>query len=165
MKFLADGMMGGLTRWLRMLGQDVVYSTQLSDNDLLALAKAENRALLTRDLELYRRAIGRGLDAFYVEGETESSRLAEVAKRYGVTLEINMDMSHCPVCNTPIKPASKEELKDKLEPNTYKYYNQFWQCPNCGQIYWQGAHWKQITDTLTEAKQEITILSGGTKLF
>jgi len=154
-KFLADGMLGKLTRWLRMLGHDVLYSTELGDNELLELVKAENRSLLTKDLELYRRAIGRGLDAFYVESKTESNLLAEVAKRYALTLEIKMDKSFCPICNTLIKPASKEELKSQLELNTYQYYEQFWQCPNCGQIYWQGAHWKQITATLTEALQKV----------
>ncbi len=154
MKFLADAMLGKLARWLRMLGQDVVYSAKFTDAQLLEMAKAEGRVLLTKDLDLYKRAIARGLDAFYVEGKTESSRLAEVAKRYGMPLEVDMDKSHCPICNTPIKAASKEELKDKLEPNTYRYYERFWRCPNCGQIYWQGAHWKQITKTLTQAQQK-----------
>jgi uncharacterized protein with PIN domain len=148
-------MLGKLTRWLRMMGHDVAYSTQLCDNELLAISKAEERVLLTRDLELYRRAISRGLDAFYVAGKTESERLAEVAKRYGIALDIDMDKSHCPLCNTPIKSADKEQLKTQLEPNTYRYYNSFWQCPNCHQIYWQGSHWKQISNTLTWAKQKL----------
>lgn len=154
MNFIADGMLGKLARWLRMLGQDVIYSTQLSDNELLDLAKAECRALLTRDFELYKRAISRGLDALYVEGKTESSRLAEVAKRYGFSLEIDMNKSHCPLCNTKLQPVPKEQLIGQLEKNTYTYYDRFWRCPNCGQIYWQGAHWKQITGTLTQAKQK-----------
>lgn len=52
MKFLADGMLGKLTRWLRMLGQDVRYSVQFDDSELLVLAKKEERVLLTKDLEL-----------------------------------------------------------------------------------------------------------------
>jgi uncharacterized protein len=154
-KFLADGMLGGLTRWLRMLGHDITYSTLLCDNELLELAKIEGRNLLTRDLELYKRAINRGLNAFYVEGKTESSRLTEVANRYRLTLEIDMNKSNCPICNTPIELAGKEKLKDKIEPNTYKHYDQFWRCPDCGQIYWRGAHWKQIMATLTEAQQKL----------
>jgi uncharacterized protein with PIN domain len=150
-------MLGKLTRWLRMLGQDVIYSTQLSDNELLDLAKAECMVLLTKDFELYKRAIGRGLEAFYVEGKVESSRLAEIAKRYCVPLEIDMDNSHCPICNTKLQTVPKEQLKDELEPNTYTYYDKFWKCPNCGQIYWQGAHWKQITKTLTQAQQKSAI--------
>jgi len=153
-KFLADGMLGKLARWLRMLGQDVLYSVQFDDAQLLELSKTEQRILLTRDFELYKRAIARGLDAFYVEGKTESSRLAEVAKRYGVLLEIDMEKSHCPVCNTSLKATPKEQLEGELEKNTYKYYDKFWKCPNCGQIYWQGAHWKQITNTLTQAQEK-----------
>ena len=66
MKFLVDGMLGKLTRWLRMLGQDVLYSVQLGDSELLELAKKEDRILLTKDFELYKRATGRGLDTYYV---------------------------------------------------------------------------------------------------
>lgn len=147
-------MLGGLARWLRMLGQDVVYSVKLDDNEFLDLIKKEGRVLLTRDLELYKRAIARGLEALYVEDKTESGRLAEVAKRYSVPLEIDMNRAHCPICNTKVQLATKDELKDRLQTNTYAHYNQFWRCPNCGQIYWQGAHWKQIIKTLTEAQQK-----------
>jgi len=154
LKFLADGMLGKLARWLRMLGQDVIYSAQLSDNELLDLAKAESRVLLTKDFELYKRTISRSLGAFYVEGKRESDRLAEVAKRYGIELVVDMDKSHCPICNTKLQAAPKEQLKDQLEENTYRYYNKFWRCPNCGQVYWQGAHWKQINGTLAQAQQK-----------
>ena len=126
MKFLADGMLGKLTRWLRMLGQDVEYSVKLSDSELLELAKKENRVLLTKDLELYQRAIAKGIDALYLEGKTESERLAELAKRYGLTLTIDMEASHCPICNTKLQPSPKEQLKDELEVNTYTYYDKFW---------------------------------------
>ena len=108
----------------------------------------------TRDFELYKRAISRGLDAYYVDGRTESDRLAEVAKRYSLELTIDMDKSHCPICNTNFAAASKEQLKDALEKNTYTCYNRFWRCLNCGQIYWQGAHWKQINNTLIQAQQK-----------
>ena len=76
LRFVADSMLGKLARWLRMLGQDVMYSTELNDSALIEVAKKENRVLLTKDLELYKRAIARGLDAFYVEGKVESDRLA-----------------------------------------------------------------------------------------
>ncbi len=134
-----------------MMGHDTAYSVRLSDSGLLELAKSEGRVLLTRDLELYRRAAVRGLEAYFVEGKTQSSRLAEVAARFGLTLEVEMDLMHCPICNTPVKAIDKEEIKEKLQPNTCLHYSQFWMCPKCGQIYWQGAHWKQIQKTLTEA--------------
>lgn len=152
MRFLLDGMLGKLVRWLRMLGQDVTYPVEFDDAELLELAKKENRVLLTKDFELYKRAIGRGLDAYYIEGKTESDRLAEVAKRYSLQLTIDMGKSHCPACNTKLKPTLKEQVQGELEKNTFLYYDKFWKCPNCGQIYWQGAHWAQINKTLNIAK-------------
>lgn len=152
MRFLLDGMLGKLARWLRLLGQDVTYSVEFDDAELLELAKKENRVLLTKDFELYKRAIGRGLDTYYIEGKTESDRLAEVAKRYSLQLTIDMDKSHCPACNTKLKTIPKEEVQGELEKNTFLYYDKFWKCPNCGQIYWQGAHWEQINKTLNIAK-------------
>ena len=155
MKFIVDAMLGKLARWLRMLGHDVIYSTELSDSGLLELAKKENRVLLTKDLELYRRAIARGIDAFYLEGKSESERLAEVAKRYNLTLEIDMEKSHCPLCNTKLEATPKEQLSGELEKNTFTYYDKFWKCPNCRQVYWQGAHWKQISNTIKEAQAKL----------
>jgi uncharacterized protein with PIN domain len=151
-KFLADSMLGKLARWLRMLGHDVTYNVTLNDSELLQLAKKEKRVLLTKDLELYKRAVSRGVDTFYVEGATESQRLAEIAKRYSLALVIDMDKANCPVCNAKLEQTPKAKLTSELEKNTFTYYDKFWKCPNCGQIYWQGAHWKQISNTLNEAQ-------------
>ncbi len=158
MKFIADSMLGKLARWLRMLGNDVTYDVKLDDLKLLELAKSEERVLLTKDLELYHRAIGKGMDAYFVEGKSEAERLAELDKRYGITLEIDMDKSHCPVCNTQLKATPKEGLIGEVEKNTFTYYDKFWKCPNCGQVYWQGAHWKQISNTLCEAQKKLESL-------
>ena len=148
-------MLGKLTRWLRMLGQDVTYNIKLNDNELLEVAKKETRVLLTKDLELYQRATARGIDAFYVEGNLESDRLSQVAKRYKLVLAIDMEKSNCPVCNSKLKGTPKEQLSSELQKNTLNHYGEFWKCPNCSQIYWQGAHWKQINNTLNEAQAKL----------
>ncbi len=156
MKFLADAMLGKLSRWLRMLGQDVVYSTELTDDQLLSQAKTESRVLLTKDFELYQRAMSRGLEGFYLQGKSEAEHLAELSKRFGLPLDMDMDKSHCPRCNAKLQAATKDQIQGEVEANTFLYYNQFWKCPNCGHVYWQGAHWKQIQETLTRAKQTKT---------
>ena len=163
MKFIADSMLGKLARWLRMLGQDVVYNVELNDNKLLEFSKKQNFVLLTKDLELYQRAIGRGIDAFYVEGKTEPEQLAELAKRYSFTLEIDMEKSNCPVCNAKLKATPKEQLSGELQKSTLTFYDNYWKCPNCGQIYWQGAHWKQISKTLSEAQAKLQKLRENNK--
>ena len=153
MKFIADGMLGKLTRWLRMLGHNVKYSNKLDDAQLIAIAKKERRILLTRDLELYQQATAKGVQAFYVNGKNEAENLAKIRQKFGISLEVDMKRSRCPKCNAQVKPIPKEKVSGRVEETTYAHYNEFWECPNCGQIYWQGAHWTRIRKTLETAKE------------
>jgi hypothetical protein len=155
LKFIADGMLGKLTRWLRLLGYDVEYSSRLDDAQLITSAKKERRILLTRDLELYHQAVAKGIDAFYLDGKTGAENLSQLARRFNVKLDVDMAVSRCTKCNVVVRPISKEKVVDKVEKSTFSYYNEFWECPKCGQIYWQGAHWTRIKKTLEAAKENL----------
>ncbi len=148
-------MLGKLARWLRMMGHDTKYSTVLSDAELLEVSKKEDRTLLTRDFALYQQAVGKGFRAYYVEGETEPQRLSELSARFGVPLAIDMQVSRCPKCNTSLAAVAKAQVFDKVEKNTLLHYNEFWCCPNCGAVYWQGAHWIKICAILEEAREKL----------
>lgn len=115
MKFVADGMLGKLTRWLRILGHDVKYSTNLEDAQLIQVSKKEGRVLLTRDLELCRQATAKGIEAFYLEGRTGEQKLAELSKRFSIDLDVDMTASRCPKCNTKVKPIPKEQTANRVE--------------------------------------------------
>jgi len=149
-------MLGKLTRWLRMLGHDVKYSSKaLSDKQLIETAKAEQRVLLTRDLELYKQAIMHGAEAFLVEGATEAEKLARLAKRFNLKLEVDVNISRCPKCNSRIRHAAKDAIVGRVPKGTLANYDDFWECPGCGQVYWQGTHWKRINKTLRDAEQAL----------
>ena len=152
MRFVLDEMLGRSSRWLRILGYEVKY-LKSSDDDLLEVAKRENRILLTRDLELFRRAKTQGLEVFFVEGKDEAEKLANVSKRFNIKLEINMATSHCPTCGSLIKRIEKSEVLNKIPKETLKHYDKFWMCTSCGKVYWQGGHWKKINETLSRAKK------------
>ena len=152
MKFAADGMLGKPTRWLRILGYDVKYSNRIDDDELIALSMKEKRILLTRDLQLYRRATAKGIETFYLEGETSEEKLAQLAKRYSMNIQIDMKKSRCPKCNALVKPVPREKLAETVEKSTFEHYSEFWQCSKCGQIYWQGAHWTRIKKSLETAR-------------
>lgn len=158
MQFIADGMLGKLTRWLRMLGHDVDYYRDADDRNLLLLAETQKRVLLTRDAKLYQQAIRNGLDAVLVDASDDATRLACLAKRFGFDLVIDLSVSRCPKCNAVLLDASKEDILEKIPKATSIYYNDFWLCSGCGQVYWQGAHWKRIQTTLEEAKNKLNLL-------
>jgi uncharacterized protein with PIN domain len=153
MHFLLDGMLGKLTRWLRMIGYEATYLNNYGDSDLLSIAKRDSLTLLTSDQELHRTAVGRGIECFLVEGRTEAERLAALADRYKLNLHIDTTVSRCPVCGTPLKEVPKKDVEGLVPPATFKVYQTFWVCnnPECGKVYWQGSHWKKIEQTLEAA--------------
>jgi len=148
-------MVGRLARWLRLIGNDVEYSRESTDDELIRRAVAEGRTLLTSDVELYRRAVADGAEAFLVKGRTEAERLARIAKRFKIDLNIDTASSRCPTCNASIRPVKKELVKGRVPPSTFKVFNEFWECTNssCGKIYWQGSHWKKIGEHLSKAER------------
>jgi hypothetical protein len=137
------------------LGHDVRYSNKLDDARLITTARREKRVLLTRDFELYKQATTKGIDTLYLEGQTGEEKLAELAERFGIDLNVDMTISRCPKCNMKVKPLSKERVQDRVEENTFLHYDAFWECPKCRQIYWQGAHWAKIRKTLKNARESL----------
>ena len=148
-------MLGKLARWLRMIGYEATYLNDYRDKDLLSVAKRDSLTLLTSDQELYRTAVGRGIECFLVEGRTEAERLAALADRYKLDLHIDTTVSRCPVCGSPLREISKNDVKESVPPATFKVYQTFWVCnnPTCGKVYWQGSHWKKIEQTLENARK------------
>jgi len=88
-----------------------------------------------------------------VEGREGAEKLAKLARRFNLNLEMDVEASRCPKCNTKIKVVPKEKVKGKVPEKTFVHYNMFWECPKCGQIYWQGSHWNRIEETLRKARK------------
>ena len=153
MKFVVDGMLGGLARWLRILGYDVKYQSNATDNELLQTAQNANMILLTSDVELAQRAKARKLSSLLVVEKSEEERLARIARTFGLSLDASMATSKCPECGLGLKETPKTEVADIVPATSLTLYDKFWKCTGCGKVYWIGSHWKQIQQTITNAKK------------
>ena len=155
MRFVLDGMLGKLTRWLRMMGHDAIYLNDAKDRDLVTTATKENRILLTSDVALYRLATARGADVYLVKGRTEAERLASLARRFKLDLSVDTADSRCPVCGSSLNIIPKEKVKEKIPPATFNAFNEFWTCSNseCAKVYWKGSHWENIHAVLEKAEE------------
>jgi uncharacterized protein with PIN domain len=98
-RFIADAHLGGLARLLRMAGFDTLYDNHYDDSDIEAVALAENRVVLTRDLELLKRKqVKHGA---YVRNLKPDEQLREVFSRFGLTQTMK-PFSLCLHCNFPL---------------------------------------------------------------
>ncbi len=155
MRFVLDGMLGKLTRWLRMMGHDALYLNDVQDKDLVSTALGENRVLLTSDVALFRFATARGAEAYLVKGRTEAERLASLANRFKLDLSVDTVQSRCPTCGSSLTLVSKHEVERKVPATTFNVFDEFWTCtnPECGKVYWQGSHWGNISAWLEKARK------------
>jgi len=148
-QFLLDGMLGALTRWLRICGYDAEYLRNASDEELIRKAVDGERILLTRDRLLYRKAVRAGAEAFFIEGDGDIEKLASVSRRFN--LELDPEKSRCPQCDATLVAVEKEAIEGKVPSRTLEAYDEFWICESCGKVYWKGSHWKNIVETVEEA--------------
>jgi hypothetical protein len=145
MKFIVDGMLGRLAKWLRILGYDTTYFPDLDDDQLVRRARAEGRLLLTRDGGLARR---RGLQCLLIESDHLEEQLGQMVAELALTG--GHPFSRCPLCNMLLQKVEKPELEGRVPPHIFRTHKDFSLCPNCDRIYWPGTHWAKMREKLAE---------------
>ncbi len=149
-RFACDANVGRLAELLRLAGFDTFYRRELPDAELAALAAREQRVLLTRDLGVLKRkevVYGR-----LVRADAPYAQLREIVELYGLADRLQ-PLSRCLHCNSLLRPVAKEEIVDRLEPLTKKYYHEFRRCPDCRRIYWAGSHQERILNQLEKLRR------------
>ncbi|MEN3202206.1 MAG: Mut7-C RNAse domain-containing protein [Atribacterota bacterium] len=137
-RFLADCMLGKLTRWLRILGYDVTYFRNLEDKKLLAIARLEKRILLTKDRALA--TSGREW-AYFVQAETVSEQLLELKRTFHLSFPLP---PRCPSCNEVLYDISPEEARKNVPLFVALSFSNFKRCPRCQKTFWPGTHWQRV---------------------
>lgn len=135
LRLLADGMLGRLAKWLRLLGYDTAYDATASDPELARRARAEGRVLLTRDHEL---AARRGLRTLLIQSQVLEEQVREV--RAGLGPPSQPALSRCAVCNSVLEPISHDQAARRVPPYVLRTQTEFRRCPGCDRIYWPGSH-------------------------
>ena len=145
--FVVDVNLGRLARNLRLLGFDTLFSNAFNDDEIVAISEAQGRIVLTRDRRLlYAKAVTHG---YWVRSVWPQRQVDEVVKRFDLAGLVR-PFSRCADCNGRIEPVQKEQILDRLEPKTRKYYDVFYRCPACGKIYWEGSHVSKIRERFKE---------------
>lgn len=147
-RFILDGMLGSLARWLRIIGYDTLYYSDKEDEDLRSEAMKTGRILVTRDEELYKRAVKEGQESFLVKSEAVTVQLKELVDALGLILLVQV--SRCPRCNGALSPVEKDDVRDRVPDASFEAFDEFWACVECGAVYWRGSHWAQIEETLNK---------------
>jgi hypothetical protein len=149
MKVLLTGELGRLARWLRILGVDAEYSRENSNASLMIRALREDRVILTRN---HRLPASRGIKIVVLKEELLKKQLAEIFNELGLAdCQAGM-FTRCTICNETLVSIAKEKAEEKVPEYVLQTQENFFTCPKCSRIYWQGTHWGNVRQLLEEIK-------------
>lgn len=146
--FAADYMLGRLAKWLRVIGQDVIYGRHLTGWGLIRAARAEKRLILTRDRSLKKK---QPPPLLFIESDDYREQLRQVIAACGLRPEEKL-FSRCLECNTVLKPKEKETVKARVPPYVFSTQERFFSCSTCGRVYWPATHQEKMIAELSRLK-------------
>ncbi|MFA4876663.1 MAG: Mut7-C RNAse domain-containing protein [Methanoregula sp.] len=150
-RFIADRMLGTLTRYLRFMGYDTTSANGLApgnrkeDTVLLGMAVQENRILLTRDAELSRRGKDSAVFVRSEDGMEQVQQLVDLG-----LVEPRMILCRCSLCNTLLRDATLPEIEGADYAPKDRNGLVFSWCGKCRKLYWNGSHGIRISDRITK---------------
>jgi len=146
-RFIADVMLGRLARWLRLLGFDTLYFRDISDNQLIRIAKEQERFILTRDTGLAKiKGIG---DCLLIGSKESFQQILEVIR--ALNLKDFHFFNRCVSCNGQLsRLPDKTEIKDAVPDFVFLNFHIFLKCSGCGRVYWEGTHPKLFREKLAD---------------
>ena len=152
-RFVADAHLGRLARYLRFLGFDTLQRNAWDDGELVALARAGQRIVLTRDRALLmRRDVERGCCLRAIE---PLAQLREVGARYALeATPATWRAPRCLLCNTPVVAVQPASVASSVPPQVRAHHDAFWRCPSCARVYWRGSHWQRMRARADAALRE-----------
>ncbi|MGH8584252.1 MAG: Mut7-C RNAse domain-containing protein [Gammaproteobacteria bacterium] len=147
-RFVADAQLGGVAKYLRLLGFDTLYRNDYDDAKLARISAAEHRIVLTRDRDLLmHRVITHGC---YVRALRPDAQLQEVLVRLDLFGSVR-PFSRCLRCNGGLVAIDKAALGTRIRETTLQVYNEFWTCRGCNQVYWAGPHFRRLQEVVDSA--------------
>ena len=144
--FLADAMLAGLARWLRVLGLDCAYDPALGDAELVAAAHAGERWILTRDRKLVERRLARR--HLLVDSDEVPAQLRQVLQHFALRVDADRLLSRCLRCNTPLVELDPAGARGRVPPFVALTQERFRECPGCGRVYWRATHVERMRQRL-----------------
>jgi uncharacterized protein len=133
-RLAVDRMLMRLARWLRLLGADVIADESLTGAQLLRIARANNRILVTRDKRLRTAP-----DVFFVASNSIRGQLREAVRRFGLDPRA-ITLTRCSRCNTVLTTIARELVSRRVPPYVFASHDRFAECGGCGRIYWPETH-------------------------
>ncbi len=135
--FAADRTLGKLAKWLRILGFDTIFESDISNKTFYEHLEQE-RVLLTRITKIRDRLDVNRL--VFIEADNVHEQLRQVLSELAITHKDIRMFSICLHCNSPIVGVNKQAIFGRVPDYIWETHDEFSTCRLCERIYWSGSH-------------------------
>jgi len=136
-RFVVDGMLEKLGRYLRCAGWDAVGDSQLSTASRVEIANRDGRVFLTRNRRL-RHHHPLPLLERRIVSDDPVEQMREVLALW--PLEPQLVFTRCIRCNVELEQVEREAVRALVAPRVFEHYRRFFRCPECATVFWKGSH-------------------------
>ncbi len=144
-RFVCDRHLGRLARMLRALGRDTVYRNDWTEAQIVAVARREDRAVLTRSRALLkRRTVLRGR---LMRSDSVDEQVREILLRFGPASRLR-PFARCIRCNGELRPVPKDDVAVRIPVRTRSWRDDYFLCRSCDHLYWEGTHVERLRSRL-----------------
>jgi uncharacterized protein with PIN domain len=144
-RFAADKTLGKLTKWLRLLGFDTRYASDLSSRKIMDTLE-NDRILLTRMRRVQGRFASRRL--IFIDSDHLALQLKQIFRDLDLDVAQTRPFSRCLQCNALIVPVEKASVWGRIPDYIYEIHDRFQQCPECDRIFWPGSHTRRSLEKI-----------------
>jgi uncharacterized protein with PIN domain len=134
--FDVDGMLGGLEKWLRILGFDAAFPRT---------SPRPGRIFVTK------RTSTPDTNAVIVTAQRPFDQLIQVLSTTGIQPHAKLLLTRCTKCNLPVQTTPKHTVQHEVPSYIFETTSTFTRCPQCRKVFWEGSHRGRIMKRLADA--------------
>ena len=135
-RFVADAMLGRLSKWLRVLGYDTDFQA-FYEEETVRRSIREGRIFLSRRARISEEHLG----AIWIRSHHVGEQLRELAEGGILTPNRTEWFCRCVLCNVLLRKAADDISMESVPDHVL--HHQTWDiswCPVCRRLFWPGTH-------------------------
>lgn len=139
--FDLDGRLGGLAKWLRIVGFDAAFPRK---------APSRGRIFVTM------RPVEEGLAEVVVDDVYPVAQLKHVIDQLGIVIREDLLLTRCLLCNVPVREIWPDQAAGRVPEPILRTMRTFHECPQCRRVYWEGSHRDRIRERLADERLSVS---------